>query len=270
MELADKTVVVTGAARGIGRALVERFLTEGARVVLSDCDAELTRAEAQSLGCLGIAADVSDEADVARLVEAAQQALGRIDLFCSNAGTTVKGGIEVADSEWQRLWQINLMSQVYAARAVIPLMLAQGSGYLLQTSSAAGLLTEIGSAAYSVTKHAVISFAEWLAIRYGRQGIKVSCLCPAGVSTAMLESGDVVHDFLAEWSVTPATAAECVVEGLRRESFLIHTHAQVEDFYGFKFQNYEAWLHNFGRLSQKLERRQAHQARKQGRDRPAD
>src|SRR5262245_65689140 len=192
MELRDRICVVTGGASGIGRALCERFAAEGARrVVVVDRDADGAAAVADALGERGLAlsADVSVEAEVAAVVERTEDEAGPIDLFASNAGVLGFGGIEVPDDVWSRVWAVNVQAHVYAARAVIPRMLARGGGYLLSTASAAGLLSQPGDAPYSVTKHATVALAEWLAITYGDAGIKVSCLCPMAVDTAMLRGG---------------------------------------------------------------------------------
>ena len=189
MHLRDKVVVVTGGASGIGQALCRRFWAEGARgVVVADRDAEGARTVAAEIGGLALPVDVSNEADIVALVERATAAYGPIDLFCSNAGIAGEpGGPEVANASWQKIWEVNVMAHVYAARAALPAMLARGQGYLLQTASAAGLLTQVGAAPYSVTKHAAVAFAEWLAITYADRGIKVSCLCPMGVHTKLLD-----------------------------------------------------------------------------------
>ena len=190
-EAAGKVAVVTGGASGIGRALCRRFAAEGARgVVVADVDAAGAAQVAREIGGLAVRTDVSREADIVRLVERAMAAFGAIDLFCSNAGIAMEGGVETSDADWQRIWGINFMAHVYAARAVLPGMLARGRGYLLQTASAAGLLTQIGSAPYAVTKHAAVSLAEWLAVTYGDRGIRVSCLCPQGVRTNMLAEAE--------------------------------------------------------------------------------
>ncbi|HEY9231483.1 MAG TPA: SDR family oxidoreductase, partial [Blastocatellia bacterium] len=187
MELKDKIAVVTGGATGIGRALCRRFAREGARVIVADLDEPGATEVAESIEGLAVKTDVSREADVIQLVARATEQFGRVDLFCSNAGIALDGGPEASDDGWERIWKINVMAHIYAARAVLPQMLERGDGYLLQTASAAGLLTQVGSAPYSVTKHAAVAFAEWLSITYGDQGIKVSCLCPQGVRTNMLE-----------------------------------------------------------------------------------
>jgi NAD(P)-dependent dehydrogenase (short-subunit alcohol dehydrogenase family) len=250
MKLSGRVAVVTGGASGIGRALCRRFAAEGARgVVVADVVEAGAQAVAAETRGLAVAADVSREADIMRLVERATAAYGAIDLFCSNAGIAMEGGAETPNGEWQRIWEINLMAHVYAARAVLPAMLARGEGYLLQTASAAGLLTQIGSAPYAVTKHAAVAFAEWLAVTYGDRGIRVSCLCPQGVRTNMLahaESGTA--RFLLEGALEPGQVADAVVAGLAEERFLILPHPQVAEFFRRKAEDYDRWLHGMRRL----------------------
>ena len=258
MQLLNQVAIVTGGANGIGRALCRRFAAEQARgVVVADLDFEAASAVAREIGGLAVRCDVSREAEVQSLVAQTITQFGQIDLFVSNAGITISGGVEVPDADWQRLWDVNVMAHVYAARAVLPGMLERGQGYLLHTSSAAGLLTEIGSAPYSVTKHAVVAFAEWLSVQYQRRGIKVSCLCPAGVSTDFLDLSDPVHQFLHMSSVTPEAVADCVIEGLAAEKFLLSPHKEVEEFLQFKTQQYDAWLKNFSRVHEKMEKAKA-------------
>jgi NAD(P)-dependent dehydrogenase (short-subunit alcohol dehydrogenase family) len=195
MQLEGKHVVVTGGASGIGRALVRRFAAEGARgVVVADLDAAGCEKVAAEVGGTAVATDVADPAQVKALVARAEEAHGPVDLFCSNAGIATPGGVEAPDADWERIWKINVMSHVYGARAVLPSMLARGEGYLLNTASAAGLLNQIGSAPYGVTKHAAVGLAEWLAITYGDRGITVSVLCPQAVRTAMTDAGSEVGD----------------------------------------------------------------------------
>ena len=192
MELRDRICVVTGAASGIGQALCQRFAAEGARaVVLVDKDADGALATAETLGTRGTAltADVTVEADIEAVVERTEAEIGPIDLFASNAGILGFGGIEAPDTVWESVWSVNVLAHLYAARVMIPLMLERGGGYLLSTASAAGLLSQPGDAPYSVTKHAAVALAEWLAITYGDLGIKVSCVCPMAVDTAMLRGG---------------------------------------------------------------------------------
>jgi NAD(P)-dependent dehydrogenase (short-subunit alcohol dehydrogenase family) len=254
MILRDKVIVVTGGGRGIGRALCQRFAREGARgIVVADRDAAADQV-AQQVGGLAVLADVGIEADVKRIATATVEAFGRIDLFCSNAGISVDGTLETTDAaDWQGIWQINVMAHVYAARAVLPGMLATGSGYLLQTASAAGLLTQIGSAPYAVTKHAAVAFAEWLAITYGDRGISVSCLCPQGVRTRMLDDAPgFVREMLAAEALDAETVADAVVEGLAEERFLILPHPQVAAYFRQKADDYDRWLRGMRRLQQKL------------------
>jgi NAD(P)-dependent dehydrogenase (short-subunit alcohol dehydrogenase family) len=188
--------------------------------------------------------DVADEAQIQRLVAK----VGDVDLFCSNAGISVTGGVEVPDADWERIWSINVKAHLYAARAVLPGMLARGGGYLLQTVSAAGLLTQIGSAPYSVTKHAALALAEWLAITYGDRGIKVSCLCPQGVRTDMLFREAGPGNFLLEGSLSPETVADAVVQGLADERFLILPHPEVAEYFRRKASDYDRWLRGMRRL----------------------
>jgi NAD(P)-dependent dehydrogenase (short-subunit alcohol dehydrogenase family) len=192
---------------------------------------------------------VDEESDVAAIVDEILKKHGRIDLFCSNAGIGVAGGEEVNDREWQRIWEVNVMAHVYAARAVLPSMLARREGYLLQTVSAAGLLTQIGSAPYAVTKHAALAFAEWLAVTYGDQGLKVSALCPQGVRTRMLEEADFGNgEFLKEGALEPEQVAEAVVKGLRAENFLILPHPEVAEYFRRKAGDCDRWLRGMRKL----------------------
>jgi NAD(P)-dependent dehydrogenase (short-subunit alcohol dehydrogenase family) len=244
MKLEAKVAVVTGGANGIGRALCRRFAAEGARgIVVCDLDAAGAARVAEEVGGLAVASDVSIEAEVVRVVEAATQRFGRIDLFCSNAGIGgLPGGQEVPNEAWQRIWEVNVMAHVHAARAVLPGMIARREGYLLHTASAAGLLTQIASAPYSVTKHAVVAFAEWLAIRHGSDGIKVSCLCPQGVRTSMLLGESGASSFLVPGALEPEQVAEAVVAGLEEERFLILPHPEVGEFFRRKADDYDRWL----------------------------
>ena len=255
MQIEGKVVVVTGGGHGIGAAMCRRFAEEGAaHVVVSDIDADAARAVAHKLEGLAVPCDVSSEAEVQNLVQQTLAKYGRIDIFCSNAGITVKGGIETPDDDWQFLWNVNLMSRVYAVREVIPHMLERGSGCIVHTASGAGVLTEIGSAAYSVTKHADVALAEWLAVRYGREGIEVSCVCPLGVATDFLDHDDPIHQFLHATSVTPEDVAGSVVDGIRDGRFLILPHPEVEEFFAWKTQDYDKWISGMQRLRQKLTR----------------
>jgi NAD(P)-dependent dehydrogenase (short-subunit alcohol dehydrogenase family) len=254
VKIKDKVVVVTGGATGIGRGLCRRFKQEGARaIVVADIDADGAAAVAREIGGLAVPTDVGDETQVVRLVEAATANYGAIDLFCSNAGMIVRAGLEASNADWQKIWDVNVMAHVYAARAVLPGMLARGQGYLLQTVSAAGLLSQIGSAPYSVTKHAAMGFAEWLSITYGTRGIRVSCLCPQGVRTHMLlgDSGDR-SSFLSEGSVSTEEVAEFVIRGLETETFLILPHPEVLEYFRRKGADYDRWLGGMRRLEAKV------------------
>jgi len=255
MDIKDKVVIVTGGASGIGRALCERFAQEGARgVVVADLDETMAQQVAAAIGGLGLRVNVGDEAEVQRLVQTATERFGQVDLLCSNAGVIVRADEDATNAHWQRHWDVNLMAHVYATRAVLPQMLARGSGYLLNTASAAGLLSQVNSAPYSVTKHAALAFAEWLSIAHGDKGIRVSCLCPQGVDTPMLRGagGTGRKSFLVDGALTAERVAECVIEGLRREEFLILPHPEVLGFFQRKANDYERWLRGMRRLRDKV------------------
>ena len=255
MDVKDKVVVVTGGANGIGRALCRRFADEGARgVVVADIDADGARAVADQIGGIAVTTDVAKDEDNVSLVAAATAAFGRIDLFCANAGITGdEGGAEVPNGSWQHTWQVNVMSHVYAARAVLPAMLARGDGYMLHTASAAGLLAQIGGAPYSVTKHAVVAFAEWLSITHGAAGLKVSCLCPQGVLTQMLLGPDGKRvSFLREGAIEPEDVADAVIRGLAEERFLILPHPEVAEYFRRKADDYDRWLSGMRKLNARV------------------
>jgi NAD(P)-dependent dehydrogenase (short-subunit alcohol dehydrogenase family) len=269
MRIEGKVVVVTGAGRGIGRALARRFAAEGAKgVAVGDIDqdnAEAVAAEIAStgVGALGLGTDVGVEREVRALVEAAETAFGPVDLCCSNAGIAIGGGVEAAEEDWQRIWQVNVMAHVYAARAVLPSMLDRGEGYLLNTASAAGLLTNLGAAPYSVTKHAAVALAEWLAVTHGDDGIKVSCLCPQGVNTAMLmgeanpgaRSGDETAAEVVKAAgrvLEPDEVAEAVIRGLDEERFLILPHPEVAEYWRRKADDPDRWLAGMRRLQARV------------------
>ena len=255
MHIKDKVVVVTGGASGIGRALCERFAAEGASaVVVSDINKAGVDAVCASIAgrtqTLGVVTDVSREDQVEALVAQTLAAFGHIDLFCSNAGIFTPGGEEVSTVDWQRIWGINVMAHVFASRAVLPAMLARGEGYLLNTASAAGLLSQIGSAPYAVTKHAAVGFAEWLSITYGGRGIKVSVLCPQAVRTQMTSGGAGVAG--VDGMLEPDQLAQTVVETLAHERFLVLPHPEVLTYMQRKAADYDRWLGGMRRLQEKF------------------
>jgi NAD(P)-dependent dehydrogenase (short-subunit alcohol dehydrogenase family) len=254
MQLTDKVIVVTGGGNGIGRALCRRFAAERPKaIVVADLDGDGARAVAQEIGGAGVEADVSRESDVAGVVRQAIAQYGAIDLFCSNAGMAVNGDEHTPDAEWACCWDVNVMAHVYAARAALPAMLARGEGYLLQTVSAAGLLTHPQSATYAVTKHASLAFAEWLSIAYGDRGIRVSALCPQGVKTDMLRRAELDgRSFLMDTALEPEHVAEVVVQGIADERFLILPHADVSEYFLRKATDYDRWLRGMRRLRNSL------------------
>ena len=256
MELRDRVCVVTGGASGIGRALAARFVAVGARaVVVVDRDADGVKAVAAELGAVGMQADVAREDDVLRVIDDTETRCGPIDLFCSNAGILLIGGAEVPTEDWQRIWEVNVMAHVFAARHLVPRMLERGGGYLLQTASAAGLLSQIGSAPYSVTKHAAVGFAEWLSITYGDRGLRVSVLCPQAVRTAMTDGipgGGVAG---VDGMLEPERIADVVVEALAAERFLVLPHPTVAEYVRRKGEDVERWVRGMRRLQARFEGR---------------
>jgi NAD(P)-dependent dehydrogenase (short-subunit alcohol dehydrogenase family) len=249
MLIKDRIVVVTGAASGIGRALARRFHEEGARlVVCSDLDGEGAAAVASEIGGISFRANVAEEADIQSLIETVEADHGPIDLFCSNAGIGIGGGAEAPNDGWQRIWDINVMAHVWAARHLVPRMIARGGGYLMNTASAAGLLSQIGSAPYAVTKHAAVGLAEWLAITHGDQGIKVSVLCPQAVRTAMT-AGNPDGVASVDGMIEAEEVAECCVRGIEAEDFLILPHPVVLDYMRRKTGDYNRWIGGMRKLN---------------------
>jgi NAD(P)-dependent dehydrogenase (short-subunit alcohol dehydrogenase family) len=253
MNLAGKTCVITGAANGIGRALALRFAREGAHVVVADLDEAKAGEVAKSCGGVAQRCDVSKEADIARLVASA----GKVDLFFSNAGIARAGAAEASDEAWQQSWEVNVMAHVWAARHVLPQMIARGEGYLAATASAAGLLTSLGAASYAATKHAAVAFAEWLSITHHHQGIRVSCLCPQGVETNMLREAVAFpagKAILAAGAVlTPEQVAEAAVQAIAEERFLILPHAEVSTYLQRRASDHERWLSSMRVLQTKVQ-----------------
>ena len=255
MELEGRHAVVTGAASGIGRALAHRFAEEGARrVVVADFNLDGAREVAESIDGLAVRVDAASETDVRALVDAATDAHGPIDLFVSNAGVPGPGGGPEAGSaeDWDQTWRVNVMSHVWAARALLPGMVERGEGYLVNTASAAGLLTQVSALAYSATKSAAVSVAEWLHINYVDAGVKVSCICPQGVRTPMLdvamEEPAGAAALTAGGFLEPEDVAAAVVEGIRDERFLILPHEEVARFLALKGADPERWLAGMRRI----------------------
>ena len=247
MELVDRVCVITGGAGGIGAALDRRFSAEGAAaVVIADLDGERTARVASEIGCSWMACDVADEGSMRALVERVIADHGRVDLFASNAGASVDGGIEVDDVDWRRLWDLHVMSHLYAVRAVVDPMVEAGGGYLLQTVSAAGLLASLSSLPYTVTKTASLALAEWIAITYRAAGIRVSALCPLVVDTPLAARFRL--DTGSGPMMDPDDLARIVVEGVREERFLILPHPEVVEYMDRKASDRDRWLAGMSRL----------------------
>lgn len=249
MELKDRICVVTGAASGIGKALAHAFRDEGAKLVIcSDINGDGAAQTAQEVGGVAFTTDVSKEADIQTLIETVEADHGPIDLFCSNAGIATMGGPETSNADWQRTWEVNTMSHVWAARHVAPKMIERGRGYLLNTASAAGLLSQIGSASYAVTKHAAVGLAEWLALTYGDDGIKVSVLCPQSVRTAMT-AGHEDAVAAVDGMLEPGPVAQACVDAIRAETFLVLPHEQVLEYMRRKTADYDRWIGGMRKLN---------------------
>ena len=255
LPIAGAGVVVTGAGAGIGAALAARFAAEGARVVVNDLDADAAHQVAARIGGHACPADAADPAGVATLVNFARDRLGAVDLFCANAGVAPAGGVDATDAAWDLAWRVNVLSQVYAARELLPHWLAAGRGRLLVTASAAGLLTLLGKAPYSVTKHAALAFAEWLRASYHHRGVVVQALCPQGVRTPMLDRADRVSGALLDAdAVTPAQVADCVSAALADDRFLVLPHPEVAAWYARRAADPDRWLRAMNRRQREVER----------------
>jgi NAD(P)-dependent dehydrogenase (short-subunit alcohol dehydrogenase family) len=247
MDLKGKVAVITGAASGIGRAAAQRFAAEGAAgLVLADLNMHGLKPVAEHVKGLAVACDVSREADIKRMVLQAEERYGRVDVYFSNAGIVKRGGLEASDADWERNWKIHVMAHVWAARAVVEKMVARGGGYFLVTASAAGLLNIVESATYGVTKHGAVAFAEWLAIAYGRRGLRVSCLCPQAVITGMYkgDGGSAGVD----GALTAEQAVDEVVKTMDAERFLVLPHPTVLNYMRNKTADYDRWLGGMQKL----------------------
>ncbi|WNI19540.1 SDR family oxidoreductase [Actinacidiphila sp. ITFR-21] len=263
--LRDARVVVTGAGGGIGAALARRFAAEGARVAVNDLDADAVRELAAEIGAAAVPGDAS------AVVPAARTALGgRIDVFCANAGVGTGGGPEADEADWELAWDVNVMSHVRAARALLPDWLERGAGRFVSTVSAAGLLTMIGAAPYSVTKHGALAFAEWLSLTYRHRGVRVHAVCPQGVRTDMLRSTGLAGDLvLAPTAIEPEDVAQAVLDGIAAERFLILPHPEVADYYAARATEPERWLGGMNRLQRGYEELQVKEAAGRGAAGPA-
>jgi NAD(P)-dependent dehydrogenase (short-subunit alcohol dehydrogenase family) len=246
--------VVTGGGGGIGRAIARRLAADGARVVVNDLDAEAAHAVAAEIGGFAAPGNVGTERGVDELIEAATGFLGEVDVYCSNAGTAAGAGPETADDLWQRAWEVNSMAHVRAARALLPGWLARGTGTFVVTASAAGLLTMLGGAPYSVTKHAAVGFAEWLAATYAHRGLTVHCVCPQGVRTQMLaNTGRAGNVVLAEGAIEPERVADALAAAMAEGRFLVLPHPEVHDYYVNRATDTDRWLRGMSRLQQRIE-----------------
>ncbi len=266
MRVTDKVAIVTGGGAGIGAALATALVEAGNSVLVADLDGAAADAVAARLGerCIAVGGDVADDAMIAQMIERVEEAFGPLDIYIANAGTTAGMGLDSTDAAWDTALSVNVLAHVRAARVVIPRWIERGThGYFLSTASAAGLLTQIGSATYSVSKHAAVGFAEWLSVTYGDKGIAVSCLCPMGVNTALLNSGfdsDAEGASVAASAVTgagtvlePEDVARIVLEAMETEKFLVLPHPEVLTFYSHKSADYDRWIAGMRRYRTSLE-----------------
>lgn len=249
-----KGVVVTGAAGGIGKALAARMVAEGARVVVNDLDVERTAGTAAEIGAHPIAGDAASEAGVAELVAAAREHLGQVDAWFANAGVVRGLGLEATEAEWASSWEINTMAHVRAARLLVPEWLERGGGTFVVTASAAGLLTALGTATYSVTKHGAVAFAEWLSATYRHRGIAVHAICPQGVKTDMLSgSGPMEQLLVADGALTPDEVAGATWLAMQEGRFLVLPHPEAGDYYVKRATDTDRWLGGMNKLQRYLE-----------------
>lgn len=249
MKLKDRVIIITGGGSGIGASLARRFARESpGAIVVADLNEAAADDIAGEVGGVAHKIDVSDPEANRILIDSTEDRFGPIDLFCANAGYGVAGSEQSDPEEWDRMWSVNLMSHVHAAKHLIPGWVARGEGYFLSTASAAGLLTNIGAAEYSVTKHAAVAFAEWLAVTYGGAGVKVSCLCPQFVSTPLVEAMSELKDLIGPSLIEPEVVADTVVAGLAAEKFLILPHPEVEQYFQNKASDYDRWIGGMQKL----------------------
>jgi NAD(P)-dependent dehydrogenase (short-subunit alcohol dehydrogenase family) len=252
MDIKNKIVVVTGAASGIGKALADCFANAGARhVACADLNIAGATQVASAINGSAHLVDISQEDQIAALIDQIEDEIGPIALFCSNAGILIPGGVEVANDQWQKIWDVNVMSQVWAARHVLPRMIARGEGYLLNTASAAGLLNQIGAAPYGVTKHASVGLAEWLAITYGDQGIGVSVLCPQAVRSEMTK-GLEDHVASIDGMLEPEAVAQSCLKAITNNEFLVLPHENVLGYMRAKTSDYDRWLGGMRKLAKRF------------------
>jgi NAD(P)-dependent dehydrogenase (short-subunit alcohol dehydrogenase family) len=268
VKVAQKVAIVTGGGGGIGGALSAKLAEQGARVVVADLDADAAQAVAEGVNAdrpgaaVSAGGDVSDTAQIHRLIDLAEAEFGPVDLYFANAGITGVAGLDISEREWDQSIDINLRAHTRAAQLLVPKWVERGEGYFVSTASAAGLLTQLGSATYSVTKHAAVGFAEWLNITYGDQGVRVSCLCPMGVNTKLLYSGEETGSVLGNLATRAVTAAgnvleppavaDIVLEAIEEERFLILPHPAVIDMYRQKATDYDRWLRGMRRYQRNL------------------
>ena len=266
MEISGKVAIVTGAGAGIGAALARRLAAGGARVVLADLDADGAASVAESIGsgAVALGGDVADEQVIRELIERAESEFGPVDLYFANAGIGGGAGLDSTDDQWAAALEVNVLAHVRAARLLVPAWAERGAGYFVSTASAAGLLTQLGSAPYAVSKHAAVGFAEWLSVTYGDQGIRVSCVCPMGVDTQLLHTGLVPEGNTAAAEIAvksvvtagavlaPDDVAEIVLAGIEAEHFLILPHPEVLKMFRNKASDYPRWLDGMRRFQAAL------------------
>jgi NAD(P)-dependent dehydrogenase (short-subunit alcohol dehydrogenase family) len=253
-QLSGAGAVVTGGGSGIGRALARRLAAGGARLVVNDLDADAATAVADEIGGLAVAGDAGSEQGVRDLIAGARAHLGEIDIYCSNAGTAEGTGPDTLEATWQRAWEVNVLAHVRASRELIPGWLDRGHGRFVVTASAAGLLTMLGSAPYSVTKHAAVAYAEWIAATYGHRGLAVHCICPQGVRTSMLSgTGRAGEIILQDTAIEPEQVADALWDGMTEGRFLILPHPEVRDYYTLRASDTDKWLGGMRRLQQRIE-----------------